>query len=188
MKGPQTYEALRRIIPKKSVARVLSRLQKAALAQTGTDKDYIFFFATKRNPAQSDFIPTEKRVYERIPREGISARKLAREAGISLRATYKYLRKLKGKKLVFTRKISASYSLTAKGVKMCKMLEAIRDLAADALQATRHLLDDEQVFYQTTVDIEPAGNKRKDEQIVPLTSIQPVSQNDSSFGNPCGPT
>jgi predicted transcriptional regulator len=187
MKGPRTYEALRRIIPEKSVARVLSRLQKAALAQTSTDKDYIFFFATKRNPDRSGFIPTEKQVYEKIPKEGISARKLATEARISLRATYKYLRKLKGKKLVFTRKRPASYSLTAKGLKMCKMLEAIHDLAAEALQATGHLLDHEQAYNQGTVDIEPAGKKRKDEQIVPLTSIQPVMQNGSFFENSCGP-
>jgi predicted transcriptional regulator len=188
MKGPRTYEGLRRIIPEKSVARVLSRLQKAALAQTSTDKDYIFFFATKRNPDRSGFIPTEKLVYERIPKEGISARKLAREAGISLRVTYKYLRKLKGKKLVFAKKRPASYSLTAKGVKMCKMLEAIHDLAAEALQATGQFLDDERAYYQATVDIEPAGKKRKDEQIVPLTSIQPVRENSSSFENACGPT
>jgi predicted transcriptional regulator len=160
MKGSRTYEALRRIIPEKSVARVLSRLQKAALAQTSTDKDYIFFFATKRNPDGSCFIPTEKQVYERIPKEGISARKLATEARISLRATYKYLRKLKGKKLVFARKRPASYSLTAKGLKMCKMLEAIHDLAAEALQTTRHLLDDEGAYNQETVDIEPARKKR----------------------------
>jgi len=188
MKGPRTYEALRRIIPEKSVARVLSRLQKAALAQTSSDKDYIFFFATKRNPDLSDFIPTEKIVYEGIPKEGISARKLANETRISLRATYRYLRKLKGKKLVFTRKRSTSYSLTAKGVKMCKMLEAIHDLAVEAVQTTGHLLDDERTRYQTTIDIEPAGKKRKDEQIVPLTSIQPVGQNGSSFENSCGPT
>lgn len=188
MKGPQTYEALRKIIPEKNVARALSRLHKAALAQTSTDKDYIFFFATKRNPDQSGFIPTEKQVYEKIPKEGISARKLATEARISLRITYKYLRKLKGKKLVFTRKRPASYSLTAKGVKMCKMLEAIHDLAAEALQATGHLLHDERANFQATVDIEPSGKKRKDEQIVPLTSIQPVTQNGSPFENPCGPT
>jgi hypothetical protein len=68
------------------------------------------------------------------------------------------------------------------------MLKAIHDLAAEALQATGHLLNDEQEYCQATVDIEPTGKKRKDEQIVPLTSIQPVGQNGSSFENSCGPT
>jgi len=143
MKGPQTLEGLKGIIPEKSLSRVLSRLQKAALAETNTDKDYIFFFATKRSPDNSDFYPTEKRVYERIPKEGISAQSLAKEAGISLRATYKYLRKLKGKKLVFTRKRPTTYYTTASGVKMGTMLEDMHKLTVEALTATAHLVENE---------------------------------------------
>lgn len=179
MKGPRTYEKLKGIIPEKSVARVLSRLQKAALAETSTEKDYIFFFTTKRDPNESGFSPTERRVYENIPKEGISARKLAKEAGISLRRTYKYLRKLKGKKLVFTRKRPASYSITARGVKIGAMLEAMHNLAAEALTATTHLVEDEEASELVTPDIELAGKKGKDEQIVPLTTIQPIRQDSS---------
>jgi predicted transcriptional regulator len=179
MKGPRTCEELKEIIPEKSVARVLGRLQKAALAETSTEKDYIFFFKTKRDPNGSEFSPTEKRVYERIPEIGISARKLAKEAGISLRRTYKYLRKLKGKKLVFTRKRPASYSITAMGLKIGRMLEEMHNLAAEALTATGRLVEDEQASEQVTLDIEPAGKKRKDEQIVSLTTMQPGRRNSS---------
>jgi len=143
-KGPNTREGLEQIIPEKSIARVLSRLQKAELAGTSTDKDYIFFFATKRDPNRPDLSPTEKRVYERLPKEGISAKKLAREAGISIRRTYKYLRKLKGKKLVFTRKKPISYTITAKGAKTAKMLKDMHDLATEALAATARLFGDGQ--------------------------------------------
>lgn len=187
MKGSRTYDGLKGIIPDKSVARVLSRLQKAALAETSTEKDYVFFFATKRDPYASDLSPTERRIYENIPKDGISARKLAREAGISLRRTYKYLRKLKGKKLVFTRKKPTCYSITAKGIKTARMLEAVHNLAAEALIATAPLVGDEQVSRQVMVDIEPAGKKRKEEQIVPLTTIQPIRQNGSIFEDSCSP-
>jgi predicted transcriptional regulator len=186
MKGPRTHEGLMGIIPEKSLARVLSRLQKAALAETSTEKDYIFFFTTKRSPDKSDFSSTEKKVYERIPTEGISARSLAREAGISLRRTYKYLRKLKGKKLVFTRKRPVSYSTTAKGVKVGIMLEAMHKLAVEALTATAHLAEDEQVIEQVMLNVEPAGKKRKDEQIVSLTAIHPIRQSDFFLGDSCG--
>jgi len=178
MKGPRTREELEAIIPEKSLPRVLSRLQKAELAETNIEKDYIFFFTTKRSPDKSGFSPTERKVYERIPKEGISARSLAREAGISLRRTYKYLRKLKGKKLVFTRKRSASYSTTTKGVKVGAMLEAVHKLAVEALTATAHLLEDGQAVELATLSVEPIGKKRKDEQTVPLTTIQPFSRND----------
>jgi len=187
MKGPRTYEKLKEIIPEKSVARVLSRLQKASLAKTSIEKDYIFFFRTKRDPTVSDFSPTEKRVYERIPEEGISARKLAREAGISLRRTYKYLRRLKGKKLVFPRRRPASYSITSRGAEIGTMLEAMHSLAAEALAATAHLVQDEQASQQLTIDIEPSGKKRKIEQIVPLTTIQPIKQNCSFFEDSSDP-
>jgi predicted transcriptional regulator len=186
MKGPRTCEELKEIIPEKSVARVLGRLQKAALAETSTEKDYIFFFKTKRDPDGSDFSPTEKRVYQGIPEEGISARKLAKKAGISLRRTYKYLRKLKGKKLVFTRKRPASYSITAKGLKIGIMLEEMHNLATEALTATGRLVEDQQASEQVTLDVEPAGKKRKDEQIVSLTSIQSTRQNGSFCEGSCG--
>ena len=185
MKGARTYEGLDGIIPMKSLARVLSRLQKAALAETSTEKDYIFFFATKRSPDKSDFSPTEKRVYEIIPKDGISARKLAKEARISLRRTYKYLRRLKGKKLVFTRKRPASYSLTARGVKIGTMLEAMHKLATEALTATAYIVEDEQAGKQVMLNIEPAGKRRKDEQIIPLTTIQPIGQNGFFFEDSC---
>ena len=183
-KGPRTYEELKQIIPGKSVARVISRLQKAALAETRTEKDYIFFFKTKRDPDGSRFSPTENRVYERIPKEGISARKLAREAGISLRRTYKYLRRLKGKKLVFTRKRPAYYTITARGLQIGTMLEDMRNLTAEALTTTRHLVEDEQAGIQVTLDTESAGKKRKDEQIAAITTTQPIRQNGSSFRDP----
>jgi predicted transcriptional regulator len=165
-KGPRTFEELKQIIPEKNVARVLSRLQKAALAETRSERDYIFFFKTKRDPDGEILSPTEERVYEKIPGEGISARKLSRKAGISLRRTYKYLRKLKGKKLVFTRKRPASYSITASGLKLGTMLEEVRNLTAEALTTTRRFLEDEQASIQTTVDIESAAKKTKDVQIV----------------------
>jgi len=181
MKGARTYEKLREIIPEKNVARVLSRLQKAALAETSVEKDYVFFFTTKRNPNGSDFSPTEKRVYERIPKEGISARKLTREAGISLRRTYKYLRRLKGKKLVFVRKRPPSYSITSKGAEIGTMLQALHNLATEALATTAHLVEDEQASHQLIIDIEASGKKRNIEQLVPLTTIQPTKQNCSFF-------
>jgi len=157
MKGPQTLEGLRGIIPEKSLSRVLSRLQKTALAETNIDKDYVFFFQTKRSPDNSDFYSTEKKVYEQIPKEGISAQSLAREAGISLRAIYKYLRRLKGKKLVFTRKRPTTYYTTASGVKMGTMLEDMHKLTVEALTATAHLVENENLTEPLKLSVEPTG-------------------------------
>jgi aspartokinase-like uncharacterized kinase len=58
------------------------------------------------------------------------------------------------------------------------MLEAVHKLAVEALTATAHLLEDGQAIELATRSVEPTGKKRKDEQTVPLTTIQPFSRND----------
>ncbi len=130
---PQTTENLKTIIPPKSITRILKRLQKSGLIEASKENNYVFFFRTKRNPNNAKFSPTERRIYENIPAEGISARKLAEKTEISLRRTYKYLRRLKGKKLVFTRTRPKSYGLTAKGFQVAMFLKRMRDLVVEAL-------------------------------------------------------
>jgi len=139
---PRTYEDMGKIIPVKSVGRVLSRLQKSTLVQTSKEKNYIFFFRTRRNASLEKLSPTEDRVFQSIPDEGIYARKLSNVSGISLRRTYKYVRKLKGKKLVFERRKPLTYSLTDRGVKVASMLKNLRNLIAETQEAIKRFLKD----------------------------------------------
>jgi len=129
---PKTYEELRAIIPPKTTARVLSRLQRAGLVQTRKEKNYVFFFKTKRCSSLENLSSTENRVYQNIPEEGIYAKRLANLSGISLRRSYKYVRRLKGKKLVFERKKPLAYSLTDRGRRLAFMLKSLRDLTVTA--------------------------------------------------------
>jgi predicted transcriptional regulator len=143
LERPRTYRDTRMIVPTKTVARVLSRLQRTGLVETSEEKNYIFIFKTRRDSNLETFSPTESRVYKNIPPNGISAKKLSENTGISLRRTYKYLRKLKGKKLVFTRKEPLAYSLTDKGARVATMLRAIRNLKSETQAMTAQLLKDE---------------------------------------------
>ena len=146
LEGAKTYEKIRDVIPTKSAPRVVSRLQKTGLLQAPKEKDYIFFYRTKRDPDLSRQVQTEKRVYDSIPEDGVSAKRLASVAGISLRRTYKYLRKLKGKKLVFVRKKPLSYSLTEKGAKLAEILKALRKLSEETqVLAEQFLLGTDQM-------------------------------------------
>jgi len=95
---PKTFHDFKTVIPAKSIARVLNRLNKTGLIETTKEKDHVFYFKTKREPEKARFSPTERKIYENISNDGISAQKLAEKAMISLRRTYKYLRRLKGKK------------------------------------------------------------------------------------------
>jgi len=68
---------------------------------------------------------------------GISAKELADKSGISLRRTYRYLRRLKGKRLVFTRKRMKSYVLTTKGLRVATGLEKLNDLVMETSIASQ---------------------------------------------------
>jgi len=149
---PRTYEDVRKVVPAKSVGRVLSRLQKSTLVQTSKEKNYIFFFRTRRNAFLERLSPTEDRVYQNIPDEGTYAGKLSNRSGISLRRTYKYVRKLKGKKLVFERRKPLTYSLTDRGVRVASMLKNLRNLIAETQEATRRFLKDKGTSVSSTLE------------------------------------
>jgi predicted transcriptional regulator len=139
---PKTHETLERLIPPGNVARVLSRLHSKGLVTTTKENDYVFFFKTQRDPNKDGFSPTEKKIYESIPEEGISARRLAPKASISLRRTYKYLRRLKGKKLIFTRKRPKLYALTDEGTRLATVLQCIQDFTGEVFEATTQVVND----------------------------------------------
>ena len=50
LSGPKTFEDIEARIPPKSVSRTLKRLRSVGLVETPIQRDYIFFFKTKRDP------------------------------------------------------------------------------------------------------------------------------------------
>jgi len=167
----RTYEELKQFIPAKSVARVLQRLQKSGLIYTSKERDYIFYFKTRRDPNKLELSPTERRVYENIPAEGNPARKLAEKTGISLRRIYKYLRRLRRKKLVFTRKRPKTYTLTENGFKTATILNEIRKLVAEFFAATAMLTKDSEILEKLMPDTKRRKTKRKEGEPLPLTIL-----------------
>jgi predicted transcriptional regulator len=141
---PKTREAFESVIPASNVGRILTRLTSAGLVEKPKENDHIFFFKSRRSPDKEDLSPTEKRVSENILKEGIPARELALKTKISLRRTYKYLRRLKGKKMIFTREKPRSYALTAKGAQAATMLQSIRELTKEISETAAFVLNDSQ--------------------------------------------
>ena len=137
LSGPKTFEDINGLVSQKIVSRILRRLKKVGLVETPMERAYIFFFRSKRDPAKETFSSTASKVYSDIPNEGISAKKLAEKTGFTTRTTYKYLKGLKGKKLVFMRKMPKAYCLTAKGEKLASLLDELCALVEEtrALQS-----------------------------------------------------
>lgn len=167
----KTYKQLESLIPAKSVTRVLNRLQKSGLIETTKGNDYIYYFKTKRDPNKAKFSPTERKVYENIPAEGIPARKLAEKIGITLRRTYKYLKRLKRKKLTFTRKKPKTYALTEKGAKTATLLKEIQELATEMLAAAALLAKDEETYRMLMPDTS-FRRRRKEKEVAPSITIK----------------
>lgn len=130
---PKTFEEVGEIVPAKIVSRILKRLRSVGLIETPEERDYIFFFRSKRDPAKETLGDTERKVYNNIPEAGVSAKKLTLKTGLSLRRIYKYVRGLKGKKLVFARKTPKTYALSEKGERLAWLLNELDKIVEETI-------------------------------------------------------
>jgi predicted transcriptional regulator len=141
MSGPKTLEDVEASLSPKIASRILKRLKTAGLIETPKERDYVFFFRSKRDQTRESLSPSERKVYGNISEGGIPARRLAWKTGISLRRTYKYLRALKGKKLVFTRKTPKTYGLTNKGEKLASFLHELQSLVQETWNSSEQIIN-----------------------------------------------
>jgi len=139
--GPKTFEEIETLVSSKIASRILKRLRSVGLIETPEDRDYIFFFKSKRDPSKETFTETERTVYESIAAEGSSAGKLAKETGLSMRRTYKYIRGLKGKKLVFIRKTPKAYGLTCKGEMLALVLTELQQIVDETWSFSQQVIN-----------------------------------------------
>jgi len=142
LSGPKTFEDIKALISPKNASRTLKRLRAVHLIATPKERDYIFFVKSKRDPNKETFTTAERKTYDSITFEGISAGKLAKETGLSIRRTYKYLRRLKGKKLVFKRRKPKAYGLTYKGKKLASMLQELQQIVKDTWNSSEQLMQE----------------------------------------------
>jgi predicted transcriptional regulator len=143
LSGPKTFQDVKAFISRSIASRVLKRLKTADLIETPEERDYVFFFRSKRDPNKETFSLTERRVYDSISEKGISAKKLSEKTGLSVRIVYKYLRRLKGKKLIFTRKTPKTYVLTDKGEKLALVLHDLQDLVEEVWNSSEQIVSSE---------------------------------------------
>jgi predicted transcriptional regulator len=141
--GSKTFQQVEALISPKIVSRVLKRLKTAGLIETSEERDRVFFFKSRRDPKKETFSGTERKVYDSIPEKGISAKKLAEKTRLSIRRIYKYIRGLKGKKLVFTRRTAKSYGLTDEGKKLAFLLQELQNLVEETWDASGQVVSSE---------------------------------------------
>ena len=139
--GPKTFESIESVIAPSVVSRTLKRLRSAGLVKNSRAKAYVFFFRTIRNPNKEILTTNEQKIYSAIPTEGICVKDLSTKTKISKRLVYRYLRHLKGKKLVFTRKTPKTYHLTCNGQKLASVLQNIQQVAQDTWNSSQLIMN-----------------------------------------------
>lgn len=140
--GPKTFEDIEALVPPKVVSRVLKRLRNARLVRTPKERDYVFFYKSKRDPDKEAFTETERRIYDAIAPQGLPVGALAKKTKLSSRITYRYLRGLRGKKLIFSRKTPKAYRLTCRGIKLAASLSNIEKVIEETWNCSQHFAQD----------------------------------------------
>lgn len=139
--GPRTFEAIEKIIDPSVVSRTLNRLRSAGLVKNSREKAYVFFFKTIRDPDKEILSINERKVYSAVFSEGISAGELSKKSKVSKRLTYRYLKRLRGKKLIFIRRMPKTYRLTCRGEKVVSVLQNIQRIVDDTWSSSQQLLN-----------------------------------------------
>jgi len=148
LSGPKTFEDIEALVAPKNVSRTLKRLSSAGLIVTPKARAYIFLFRTIRDPIKETLTTTERRVCDAVGYGGISASGLAKGTGLSLRRTYKYIRNLKGKKLVFMRRTPKAYDLTCSGKKLALVLQQLQQTVEETWNSSQPVMRDNQMILE----------------------------------------
>jgi predicted transcriptional regulator len=149
LSGSKSRQEIQQVISPIIASRIIKRLAAANLINLPPDRNYIFFHKSKRDPTLEKLTATEMSVYQAIPDEGIGINKLAKLVGLSQRRTYNHIRHLKGKKLVFTRNIPITYSLTNDGQKLAIILQNLLQKIDETRGFTEDMTQPVQRVYST---------------------------------------
>ena len=140
LSGPKKFEEIESKIPPISTSRTLQRLRSNGLIETPTERDYVFFFKTIRDPNKETISASERKVYDALVTKGSSVGKLSKDTGLSPRRTYKCVKVLKGKKLIFLRKTPKVYTLTCKGEMLAWLVQEIQNVVEDTWMSSKQVV------------------------------------------------
>ena len=121
---PRNYDELSRYLPKADLQRTIRRLQeKGLVTKDRPDRHVTYRRATKETDVPLS--KTEGKVLQSIAEDGTGVNEIAKAVGISLRRTFKYLKRLREKGLVSSTQNVTLLSLTEEGKELAEKLSRI---------------------------------------------------------------
>jgi predicted transcriptional regulator len=121
---PKSYNDLAHYLPKADLQRTIRRLQGKGLVAKAHPSRHVTYRRT-RGGSNATLSKTENKVLESIPEEGMGVTDIAMSVGISLRRTFKYLKRLREKGLVSNVPNVTLLSLTEEGKRLAEKLRQI---------------------------------------------------------------
>ncbi len=106
------------------------------MIDTPKERDYIFFFRSKRDPKKESFTQTEKKIYEAIADGGISAGCLAKDTGFLNQNNLQVSAGFEGQKTGFQQKNIEGLPFNWRWRKTCFVDELVQQIVEDAWNST----------------------------------------------------
>ncbi len=127
LKEPRNYDEMLRLMPKADLQRTIRRLRTKGLVTKLKPNRHVTYRITI-NETEAPLSETEERVLRSISKEGSGVAEISRKAGISMRRTFKYLKRLREKGLVSSNEDFVLLSLTDEGRKVAEKLQKIMSI------------------------------------------------------------
>jgi len=121
---PRNYDELSHYLPKADLQRTIRRLQMKGLVTKDRPDRHVTYWRTMERP-DVPLSKTEGKVLQSISEDGTGVNEVAKAVGISLRRTFKYLKRLREKGLVTNTSNVTLLSLTEVGKELAEKLGRI---------------------------------------------------------------
>jgi len=122
---PRNYNELSRYLPRADLQRTIRRLQEKGFVTKERPGRHVTYRRTTERTEDKALSKTEDKVLQSIPKDGMGVNEIAKAVGISLRRTFKYLRRLREKGLVSNTPNFTLLSLTVEGNELAEKLRCI---------------------------------------------------------------
>jgi len=141
--GSKSFKELCSVVSQKALGRTIKRLEEKSLVTRNRPSGRVLYYKT--NGKLDKFSPTERRVFDAISQSGMTVHDLTQKVGITIRRTYKYLKRLESKKLVVCQRRPTTYVLTPVGRRIANCLNEMIHLHESITSVMDHPLIDGQL-------------------------------------------
>ncbi|MGQ9513690.1 MAG: winged helix-turn-helix domain-containing protein [Thermoproteota archaeon] len=156
LEEPKKYSELLTYMPNVDLQRTIRRLRIKGLVEKLKPDRHVTYHVTE-NKTDAPSSETERRILRSIPDDGLGVTEISRKVGISVRRTFKYLKRLREKGLVSSSTDLTMLSLTEEGRRIAEKLRQILGIAGIRYLKTHSNLEDAKRMHKVSFEEKEAS-------------------------------